>query len=130
STSVPSVRPVGEFSLCGSPPRKKPVRLACRSNHFLFSRVESEGTMSRTSLRKVLSRAMSLWSRTLPARHRPSPNRRHTYKARLEPLETRLVPAITLVPEPAGGVAGLAGNLVEFRKAPAGFISGAADGLA
>ena len=40
------------------------------------------------------------------------------------------MPAITLLPEPAGGVPGLAGNLVEFRKAPAGFISGAADGLA
>src|SRR5437870_11262732 len=55
---------------------------------------------------------------------------RRTYQARLEPLESRLVPAITLLPEPAGGVPGLAGNLVEFRKAPAGFISTAPDGLA
>src|SRR5262249_20880410 len=48
----------------------------------------------------------------------------------LEPLEDRTVPAITLVPEPVGGVAGLPGHLVEFRKGPAGFISGTGDSLA
>jgi uncharacterized protein (TIGR03118 family) len=48
----------------------------------------------------------------------------------LESLEDRVVPTITLQPELAGGVAGLAGHLVEFRKAPSGDISGSGDALA
>src|SRR5262245_59999616 len=59
--------------------------------------------------------------------------RRHLkYRCRphLEQLEERTVPVVTLMPEPAGGVAGLAGHLVEFRKGPAGFISGTGDSLA
>src|SRR5437899_11873210 len=58
----------------------------------------------------------------------PTGGRRHRrrlngFRPGLEILEDRTVPAIMLSPEVTGGVAGLAGNLVEFRKGPAGFIS-------
>jgi uncharacterized protein (TIGR03118 family) len=47
----------------------------------------------------------------------------------LERLEDRLTPSTTITPEPLG-IAGPAGNLVEFRKGPAGFISSPSISLA
>jgi hypothetical protein len=50
-------------------------------------------------------------------------------KPEVERLEERWVPT-TINPEPAGGFVGAAGNLVEFRKAPAGFFTNNNDSLA
>src|SRR5579859_8094904 len=53
---------------------------------------------------------------------------RSATKLQVNRLEDRALPSTTITPEPFG-TTGPAGNLVEYRKAPAGFISGSGDSL-